>query len=84
MKTAVTRLLIGNLPGERKPDHALAHRQLVGAKKQTSKAQAAAEIASFRKNISALSTRQLQQLHSRLTKRLGSLALAKMMQEAKR
>jgi len=80
-----TRLLIRKLRGEHHGDMRLAQSQLVASKaSKTAKVQAAAEIASFRKNISALSTRQLQQLHSRLTKRLGSLALAKMMKEAKR
>jgi hypothetical protein len=84
MKTPnVTRLLIGSLPGESKPDHALARRQIVGAKKSTTKAQAAAELASFKRNLSKLSTRQLQGLHSRLTKRLGAAKLAKIMREAK-
>jgi len=86
----VTRLTItrkiGRALGINYGDDSLAQRQLAASKasKTTPKAQVAAEIASFRKNISALSTRQLQQLHARLTQRLGSLALAKMMQEAKR
>lgn len=83
MKPAVTRLLIGKLPGERKPDHTLAHRQLVGAKKATNKGQSAAEVAAFKRNISKLSTRQLQQLHARLTARLGKLSLAKIMRESR-
>ena len=84
MKTPnVTRLLIGSLPGESKPDHALARRQIVGAKKATTTAQAAAELASFKRNISKLSTRQLKDLHARLKARLGKVALAKLMSEAK-
>ncbi len=80
-----TRLLIRKLRGEHHGDMRLAQSQLVASKpSRTAKAQAAAEIASFRKNISGLTTRQLQQLHARLTQRLGSLALAKMMKEAKR
>ena len=83
MKTPnVTRLLIGSLPGESKPDHALARRQIVGAKKSTTKAQAAAELASFKRNISKLNKRQLEQLHGRLKARLGKLALQKLMQKA--
>jgi len=83
MKANLTRLLIGSLPGERRPDHALAHRQLVGTKKQTSKAQAAAELASFKRNIAKLSSRQLRELHTRLTARLGKAKLASIMREAK-
>jgi hypothetical protein len=81
----ITRLLVTRLRGEHHADNSLAQRQLVASKaSKTPKAQTAAELASFRRNISKLSTRQLQQLHSRLSKRLGSLALAKMMKEAKR
>ena len=84
MKTSnVTRLLIGSLPGERKPDHALARRQITAGKATTTKAQQAAELAAFKANISKLSTRQLQGLHSRLSKRLGAARLAKIMREAK-
>lgn len=83
MKTTLTRLLIGTLPGERRPDHALAHRQLTGPKKQPGKAQVAAEVASFKRNIAKLSSRQLRELHTRLTARLGKAKLASIMREAK-
>jgi BRCT domain type II-containing protein len=84
MKTPnVTRLLIGTLPGERKPDHALARRQISAGTKPSSKAQAAAELAGFKRNIDKMSTRQLKDLHARLSKRLGKVALAKIMSEAK-
>jgi hypothetical protein len=84
MKTSVTRLLVGSLPGERKPDHALAHRQLTTAKKAGTKVQAAAEVAAFKRSISKLSARQLRDLHARLTARIGKLALQKIMREAGR
>jgi hypothetical protein len=84
MKTPnVTRLLIGSLPGESKPDHALARRQISAGTKPSSKAQAAAELAGFKRNISKLSTRQLKDLHARLKARLGKVALAKLMSERK-
>ena len=84
MKTPnVTRLLIGSLPGESKPDHALARRQISAGTKPSSKGQAAAELAGFKRNLSKLSTRQLKDLHSRLSKRLGKVALAKLMRGAK-
>jgi hypothetical protein len=84
MKTAnVTRLLIGSLPGESKPDHALARRQISAGTKPSSKAQAADELASFKRNIDKMSSRQLKDLHARLSKRLGKLALAKLMTQAK-
>jgi hypothetical protein len=84
MKTPnVTRLLIGSLPGESKPDHALARQQITGRKATTTKAQQAVELAAFKANISKLSTRQLQGLHARLSKRLGAVRLAKLMREAK-
>ncbi len=85
MKTAnVTRLLVGKLRGEHHPDQQLARRQIVTTKPATkAKAQAAAELTGFRSNISKLSVRQLKELHARLSKRLGKVALAKLMQEAK-
>jgi hypothetical protein len=84
MKTPnVTRLLIGSLPGESKPDHALARRQISAGTKPSSKAQAAAELAGFKRNISKMSARQLKDLHARLSKRLGKVALAKLMRGAK-
>jgi len=83
MKTPnVTRLLIGSLPGECKPDHALARRQISAGTKPSGKAQAAVEIAAFKRSLSKLSTRQLKDLHARLTARLGKVALAKIMREA--
>ncbi len=84
MKTPnVTRLLIGSLPGESKPDHALARRQISAGTKPSSKAQAAAELENFKRNISKMSSRQLKDLHARLKARLGKVALAKLMAEAK-
>jgi hypothetical protein len=84
MKTAnVTRLLVGKLRGEHHPDHQLARRQITAGKKTSTKAQQAVELAAFKRNISKLSTRQLQGLHSRLSKRLGAARLAKLMREAK-
>ena len=84
MKTAVTRLLVTRLRGEHHGDNSLAQRQLAVSKaSKTQKAQAAAEVASFKRNISKLSTRQLQQLHARLTARLGKLSLQKIMREAR-
>ncbi len=80
----VTRLLVGKLRGEHHPDQQLARRQITAGKATTTKAkQAAVELAAFKRNISKLSTRQLQGLHSRLTKRLGAAKLAKIMREAK-
>jgi hypothetical protein len=86
MKTAnVTRLLVGKLRGEHHPDQRLARRQLTTTKPAPkAKAQAAAELASFKRSISTLSVRQLKDLHARLSRRLGKAALAKLMQEAKR
>jgi len=80
MKTQnVTRLLVGKLRGEHHPDQRLARRQLTTTKPATkAKAQAA-----VKRNISKLSTRQLQGLHARLTKRLGAVKLARIMREAK-
>jgi hypothetical protein len=84
MKTAnVTRLLIGKLCGEHHPDQRLARRQLTTKPATKAKAQAAAELAGFRSNISKLSVRQLKELHARLSKRLGKAALAQIMSEAK-
>jgi hypothetical protein len=83
MKTAVTRLLIGSLPGESKPDHALARRQISAGMKPSSKAQAAAELEGFKRNISKMSSRQLKDLHARLKARLGKVALGKLLAEAK-
>jgi hypothetical protein len=87
MKTDTTRLTItrqkGQALGEHHGDMKLAQSQLVGAKKATTRAQAAAELASFKRNISKLSTRQLQGLHARLKARLGKVALAKLMRGAK-
>jgi hypothetical protein len=84
MKTPnVTRLLIGSLPGESKPDHALARRQISAGTKPSSKAQAAAELEGFKRNISKMSARQLKDLHARLSKRLGKVKLAQIMSEAK-
>ena len=85
MKTAnVTRLLVGKLRGEHHPDQRLARRQLTTTKPAPkAKAQAAAELASFKRNLSKLSTRQLQDLHARLKARLGKVALAKLMSGAK-
>ena len=79
-----TRLLIRKLRGEHHGDMKLAQSQLVASKtSKTAKAQAAAEVAAFKRGLSKLSTRQLQQLHARLTARLGKLALAKIMREAR-
>ena len=88
MKNNTTRLTItrskGRALGEHHGDNSLAQRQLVASKpSKTAKAQTAAEIASFKRNISKLSTRQLQQLHARLTARLGALSLQKIMREAR-
>jgi hypothetical protein len=84
MKTPnVTRLLIGSLPGESKPDHALARRQISAGTKPSSKAQAAAELASFKRSVSKMSSRQLQDLHARLKARLGKAKLAAIMRGAK-
>ena len=84
MKTPnVTRLLIGSLPGESKPDHALARRQISAGTKPSSKAQAAAELEGFKSNISKMSLRQLKDLHARLKARLGKVALGKLLAEAK-
>jgi hypothetical protein len=85
MKTqGVTRLLVGKLRGEHHPDQQLARRQIVPTKPATkAKAQAAAELAGFKRNLSKLSTRQLQDLHARLKARLGKVALAKLMSGAK-
>jgi hypothetical protein len=80
----ITRLLVGKLRGEHHPDQQLARRQIVTTKPATkAKGQAAAELAGFRRNISKLSVRQLKELHARLSKRLGKVALAKIMSEAK-
>jgi hypothetical protein len=86
MKTAsVTRLLVTKLRGEHYGDNRLAQRQLAASKpSKTAKAQAAAEVASFKRGLHKLSTRQLKELHARLTARLGKVALQKVMQEAKR
>ncbi len=84
MKTAnVTRLLVGKLRGEHHPDQQLARRQIATTKPATEAKAQAAELASFRRNIAKLSTRQLQGLHARLKARLGKVALAKLMSEAK-
>jgi hypothetical protein len=84
MKTAnVTRLLVGKLRGEHHPDQQLARRQIVTTKPTTKAKGQAAELASFRRNISKLSVRQLRDLHARLSKRLGKVALQKLMSEAK-
>ena len=84
MKTPnVTRLLIGTLPGESKPDHALARRQISAGTKPSSKAQANAELEGFKSNISKMSSRQLKDLHARLKARLGKVALGKLLAEAK-
>jgi len=84
MKTPnVTRLLVGKLRGEHHPDQQLARRQIVTTKPVTKAKAQTAELASFRRNISTLSVRQLRDLHSRLSKRLGKVALAKIMSEAK-
>lgn len=84
MKTAnVTRLLVGKLRGEHHPDQQLARRQITGRKKPTPKAQHAVELAALKANIAKLSTRQLQGLHARLKARLGKVALAKLMREAR-
>ena len=86
MKTDnITRLLVTRLRGEHHGDNSLAQRQLVASKpSKTAKAQAAAEVAAFKRGLSKLSTRQLQQLHARLTARLGKLSLQKIMREAGR
>ena len=86
MKTSsVTRLLVTKLRGEHHGDNRLAQSQLVASKtSRPAKAQAAAEVAAFKRGLSKLSTRQLQQLHARLTARLGKLALQKIMREAGR
>lgn len=85
MKTQnVTRLLVGKLRSEHHPDQRLARRQLTTTKPATkAKAQAAAELEGFKRNIAKLSTRQLQGLHVRLKARLGKVALAKLMREAR-
>ena len=87
-KETLHRLVVtrqkGQTLGEHHGDMKLAQSQLVAATKPTkTKAQVAAEIASFRKNISALSVRQLQGLHARLKQRIGAVALQKIMREAK-
>jgi hypothetical protein len=80
----ITRLLVTRLRGEHHGDNSLAQRQLVASKaSKTPKAQAAAEIAAFKRNISKLNKRQLEQLHTRLTARLGKLSLQKIMREAR-
>lgn len=79
----VTRLLIGTLPGERRPDHALARRQISSGAKPRTNAQADAELASFKANIGKLSVRQLRELHGRLSARLGKAKLASIMRRKK-
>ena len=83
MKTDVTRLLIGTLPGERRPDHALARRQVEQTNKPKTKAQLSAELVAFRRNINKLSVRQLKGLHSRLSARLGKAKLASLVRQRK-
>jgi hypothetical protein len=81
----VTRFLITKLRGEHHGDNSLAQRQLAASKaSKSAKAQAAAEIAAFKAGLSNLSTRQLKELHARLTARLGKVALAKIMREAQK
>ena len=81
----VTRFLITKLCGEHHGDNSLAQRQLAaGQPSKAAKVQAAAEIAAFKRNLGKLSTRQLKDLHARLTARLGKVALAKIMQGAKK
>ncbi len=79
----ITRLLVGKLRGEHHPDQQLARRQIISTKPATKAKAQAVELASFRRNISTLSVRQLRDLHARLSKRLGKVALAKIMAEAK-
>jgi len=90
MKTDnITRLVItrkiGRALGINYGDNTLAQRQLAASKasKTTPKAQAAAEVAAFKRNISKLNKRQLEQLHTRLTARLSKLSLQKLMREAR-
>jgi hypothetical protein len=85
MKTAnVTRMVIRRLPGEHYANTKMPRQQLTTNKSATkAKAQAAAELAGFKRNIAKLSKRQLEELHARLKARLGKLALAKLMREAR-
>jgi hypothetical protein len=70
MKTDCIRLLVRGLPGESRPDHRLARRQMTTGKKSNEKAQVAADLATFRRSIAAMPARQLKQLHARLTAQL--------------
>ncbi len=85
MKTqTVTELVIRKLPREQRANTKIHREQLTTTKPATkTKAQAAAELEGFKRNISKMSARQLKDLHARLSKRLGKVKLAQIMSEAK-